>query len=101
MASEVGVALGRRCGGRNAWGMAFTLVRRPSTIKLNDEKIREMGGPLAIYGHHLAIPHNNQIIAGVSGVEGVWEGVRLRRNVQRKAMTLLQLSNGSTKKKKE
>jgi hypothetical protein len=88
MASEVGVALGRRCGERNAWGMAFT---RRAAVKLNDKKNRETGRPLALDGHHLAIPHNNQIIAGISGVEGVWEGVGLRRNVQRKAMTSLRL----------
>jgi hypothetical protein len=54
--------------GRNAWGMALT---RRAAVKLKDEKIRETGGPLALDGHHLAIPHNNQIIAGVSGVVGV------------------------------
>ncbi len=54
--------------GRNACGVAFT---RWAAVALNDEKIRKTGGPLALDGRHLAIPHNNQIIAGVSGVEGV------------------------------
>ena len=44
---------------------------RWAAVALNNEKIRETGGPLALDGHHLAIPHNNQIIAGVSGVEGI------------------------------
>ena len=52
--------------GRNACGMVFT---RRAAVALNDEKIRETGGPLALDGHHLAISHNNQIIAGVSCVE--------------------------------
>jgi hypothetical protein len=58
---EEEMQMGRTRGG---WCL---LVGRPS----NDKKIRETGEPLALDGHHLAIPHSNQIIAGVSGVEGV------------------------------
>ena len=67
--------------GRNACGMAFT---RRAAVALNDEKIRETGGPLALDGRHSVRGHNNQIAVDESGVRGdegerrpgwsVWDG---------------------------
>jgi hypothetical protein len=51
MALAVGVASGRRCGRAERVGL-LSLVG--TAIELNDEKIRETGGPLALDGRRLA-----------------------------------------------
>jgi hypothetical protein len=55
--------------------MALT---RLAVVKLNDEKIRETGGPLALDGRRIVRGYNNQMSDGIGGRRCVGEEMRGR-----------------------
>jgi hypothetical protein len=64
--------------GQNVWGGQLPVTWG---VELIDEKDREMGGPLALDGHHLMWGHNNQPKVIVNGEGGIREEMRPGQNV--------------------
>ncbi len=76
--------------GRNAWGGRLPVGWGG---ELNNEKNREMGGPLALDGRLFMKGHNNQIKVGINVRGGVREETRPGRNVWGGVVSLNRASN--------
>ncbi len=76
--------------GWNVWGGRLPVVWGGILI---NEKNREMGGPLALDGHHLMGGHNNQPKIGIDGGRGIEEERQLGRNMWGGVVSLLGAAN--------